>query len=105
MLETISKIIRSKREEMGLTIAQLAERANVSDSYISRIERGEIDNARIKKLDSIAKALNLKIADFFVNSDLSDIYSLELVKYLQSLSYEKRKELSQAILKIISISK
>lgn len=47
------------REEVGLTQADLAERAGVPQSTIARIERG--DNVTIDKLSEIAHALGRTI--------------------------------------------
>ena len=103
MLDIISKIIRERRKSLNLTIEQLAEKSGVSESFISRIERGEVDNVRIKKLNEIAIALNLKLSDFFVEPELSDTYTLELVRYLSELPAEKRKYVSDLLLKVINV--
>ncbi len=47
------------REEAGLTQADLAERANVPQSTIARIERG--DNVTFDKLAEIAHAMGKTI--------------------------------------------
>ncbi|MGA3486257.1 helix-turn-helix domain-containing protein [Lactiplantibacillus plantarum] len=60
-----SKILNSflalyhTREESGLTQADLAERANVPQSTIARIERG--DNVTFDKLAEIAHAMGKTI--------------------------------------------
>jgi Predicted transcriptional regulator with C-terminal CBS domains len=103
MLDTISKIIRTRRKFLNLTIEELAEKSGVSESFISRIERGEVDNARIKKLNDIAQALGLTMSDFFVKPELSDVYSLELIKYLSNLPEDERKYASEILMKIIKL--
>lgn len=52
------------REEAGLTQADLAERANVPQSTIARIERG--DNVTIDKLAEIAHAMDRTIKIEFI---------------------------------------
>lgn len=103
MLNSISKLIRERRKQLGLTIEQLAEKSDVSESFISRIERGEVDNIRIKKLNNIAQALNLNLRDFFMGPELSDVYTLNLIKYLASLPEEKRKKVSKTLLQVINL--
>ncbi|APX71133.1 helix-turn-helix domain-containing protein [Companilactobacillus allii] len=103
MLGKISKLIRERRKSLNLTIEQLAEISGVSESFISRIERGEVDNVRIKKLNDIAIALNMQLSDFFIDQKLSDIYTLDLIKYLSSLSDDERKRVSEVLLKVINL--
>ena len=55
-----SAVIRELRNEKGLTLRQLAERANVSDSAVSRWENGE----RVPNVDAyirIIEALDAEI--------------------------------------------
>ncbi|KRK79737.1 MULTISPECIES: helix-turn-helix domain-containing protein [Companilactobacillus] len=103
MLGKISKLIRERRRSLNLTIEQLAEKSGVSESFISRIERGEVDNVRIKKLNDIANALNMQLSDFFTDSNLSDIYTLDLIKYLSNLPEDERKRVSEVLLKVINL--
>lgn len=57
------EFIRNKRNEMGLTIEQLAKKANVSVDLISRLERGNRDDISISRLESILSVLGLKLGD------------------------------------------
>ena len=55
-----SAVIRELRNEKGLTLRQLAERANVSDSAVSRWENGE----RVPNVDAyirIIEALDAEV--------------------------------------------
>lgn len=101
LLNSISKLVRNRRRELGLTMNQLASKANVSESFISRLERGEINNMRVKKLNDVAKALGWSLGDFFINSKINDAATIELFKYISSLSDQERQTLSESILKII----
>jgi len=57
--------VRRLRVAKRLTIEDLAGRAVVGESYLSRLERGE-ENVSVKTLAKLAKALRSKLADFFV---------------------------------------
>ena len=46
MLMNIGRIVRERRQAKGMTIEQLAEKADVSVSLISRLERERVDNIR-----------------------------------------------------------
>lgn len=51
--------IREIRESFGLTIEQLAERAGISSSFLSRLER-DGRNLSLKSIDRIARALGVE---------------------------------------------
>ena len=57
--------MRDIRKEKGITQVELAENLSVTQSYISQIERGYIDNPTIKTLMQIADALDADILEFF----------------------------------------
>lgn len=63
-LEAFGRNLRLLRKSKGLTQEQLANEIDVEISQISRIERGVI-NTSISNLNSISKALNIKISDLF----------------------------------------
>lgn len=50
--------IRSYREERGLTLAELAQKADISISYLSELERGT-KQPSLKSLNKISTALNI----------------------------------------------
>lgn len=101
--KTVSKLIRQKRRSLNLTIEELAKKANVSVSLVSRIEREDVTNISIKKLNDLAEALNLKVTDFFTNPELTGVYTLSLLKYLEKLPEYKREQFCQALLKMINL--
>lgn len=100
MLEEIGKIIRKQRKALNMTIEQLAEKSGSSPSLISIIERGKLDNIKIQKLNDIALALNLQLSDFFLNKNLQDPDTLNLINYLSTLPEDKRSELAKLIMRI-----
>ena len=56
--------LRSARRRRGITLAELARRCGVSESFLSQVERGRT-NASISSLRSIAGALGLTMGDLF----------------------------------------
>jgi transcriptional regulator with XRE-family HTH domain len=58
----VGKNIRACRTSAGLTLEQLAEKAEMSWPYLSEIERGR-ENISLDKLVGIAQALNVKLSD------------------------------------------
>jgi len=57
----VGKNIRACRNSAGLTLEQLAEKAEMSWPYLSEIERGQ-ENISLDKLVRIAFALNVKLS-------------------------------------------
>jgi transcriptional regulator with XRE-family HTH domain len=57
-LEALGQLIRSQRQQAELTLRELAARTNVSNPYLSQIERG-LHEPSVRVLKAIAGALNL----------------------------------------------
>lgn len=55
------------RKEKNLTQEELALAAGVTRNYISKIENGNDVNVSLKVLSAIAKKLNVKISDIFLD--------------------------------------
>jgi DNA-binding response OmpR family regulator len=62
--ESLGAAIRERRKGLGLTLAQMAQRTNVSLGYLSQIELGK-NSASIETLYRISLGLGIKIADLF----------------------------------------
>jgi DNA-binding NtrC family response regulator len=64
--ETLGAAIRERRKALGLTLAEMAKRTNVSLGYLSQIELGK-NSASIETLYRIALGLRVRVADLFQN--------------------------------------
>lgn len=56
--------LRELRQEQCLTQEELAYRAGLNRTYVGDIERGE-KNITLGSMDKLAKALGIKLRDFF----------------------------------------
>jgi transcriptional regulator with XRE-family HTH domain len=56
--ETLGAFIRTQRKLANLSLRQMAEMTNVSNPYLSQIERG-LHEPSVRVLTAIARALNL----------------------------------------------
>ena len=65
----LGRRLRARREELGLSLRQLAERAETTDTTIIRIEQGAYSAPAPDKLSRIAEALGLSLADVFALAD------------------------------------
>jgi transcriptional regulator with XRE-family HTH domain len=66
-LEALGELIRKQRQQAELTLRDLAERANVSNPYLSQIERG-LHEPSVRVLRAIANALNLSAEQLLVQA-------------------------------------
>ncbi len=57
----IGKRVKQLRQEKGLSLSELAERANVSKSYLSTIEREIQSNPSIQFLEKISAVLEVTV--------------------------------------------
>lgn len=61
--------LRELREQAGLTQQQLADRIGVSQRQVSKIEHGDIDNARIGTIRGYLEAVGGGLAIEYVTAD------------------------------------
>ena len=93
------------RKTKGLTQAQLAEKVNVSNETISRLERG-ITIPSIKTLKIIADTLKIPVSAFFNFEDAlskDPVFERELAKLIALIRNQSLKELTIVynVLKVI----
>jgi len=69
--DRIGKEIKDLRKARGITLAALSESTNLSQGYLSQVERG-ISSPSIKALHSISRALDVTISWFFMAAQESD---------------------------------
>jgi transcriptional regulator with XRE-family HTH domain len=67
-LEEIGRKLKAFRLANGMTLKQLALKAGCTDAYLSQLERGRA-NPSITTLKKIAQALQVKVVDFFLESE------------------------------------
>ena len=58
----IKDILKSRREELGLTLNDIADQCGVSESTVSRWESGDIENMKRNRIMALANALKLSPA-------------------------------------------
>ena len=77
-MDSIGNIIRTKREEKGMLLRQLAAMIDVDTAIISKIERGE-RKARREQLIKIAKVLGLNEKEILIEY-LSENIAYEILQ-------------------------
>jgi repressor LexA len=58
-MKDVKDIIKSRREELNLTMKDIAKRVGVSEGTVSRWESGDIQNMRRDKIVALANALQI----------------------------------------------
>ncbi len=61
----LGQLIRARREQLGLSVRQLADQAEMNFATISRLEQGQFGSPRADKLARLAAALDLNVADLY----------------------------------------
>jgi transcriptional regulator with XRE-family HTH domain len=59
--ETIGQRLRARRVQLGLTLAEVADKAKLSLPYVSNLERGR-GNPTLDALGALARALDIPLA-------------------------------------------
>lgn len=85
----ISKRIKARRQELGISVEELAYRINKNKSTIYRYENGDIGKVPYDILEPLSKALDVSIGyllgskDAIENSPLPDLnQSLRSIEFL-----------------------
>jgi transcriptional regulator with XRE-family HTH domain len=56
-------VLRKLRKDQGLTMAELAKKAQVTDAYIAQLETGEKKNPSLDVLKRLARALGVPVTE------------------------------------------
>ncbi len=59
----LKTVLRKLREEKGLSMADLAAKADVTDAYIAMLETGKRANPSLEVLKRLARALGVSVAE------------------------------------------
>jgi transcriptional regulator with XRE-family HTH domain len=81
---TLGERLRARRVALGLTLAQVAERAELSLPYVSNLERGR-GNPTIEALRAIAAALETGTSSLLDESEAADPLEIILATAPKSL--------------------
>jgi transcriptional regulator with XRE-family HTH domain len=73
-LEALGEFIRARRQQAELTLRELAARTNVSNPYLSQVERG-LHAPSVRVLKAIAGALNVSAESLLVQAGLIEATS------------------------------
>ena len=100
----LGKRIRAQRKNLGLTIEELAEKCNKSESFIGNIERGD-DIPSLATLLIIANALSVNFdyllqdtLDFSINKiNPNHYYHREISNEVENMTLDQQKAIYEII--------
>ena len=61
----LADYIRNRREELGLSLSQLAARANTTKGYVHQLERAETSNPSCSMICALAAGLQVSAVELF----------------------------------------
>lgn len=103
-MSKISERLKKQREALNMSISQTAEAAGLSDSSLSRFERGVFKSISVEHLEAWASALNMDMAELFDDQKpfiTRGQNTTELIKWLDEMPTEKREHTSKLLLELL----
>jgi transcriptional regulator with XRE-family HTH domain len=67
----LGEMIKQRREQIGLSQPDAAEKASLSHGYLSRLERGLVPNPKLYDLIALSKALGIPLGELVLVLDPS----------------------------------
>ena len=98
MASTVGEKIFELRKRKGLTLEQLANKANCSKSYVWELENRNPPRPSAEKLSSLAAALGVTI-DYFVGGEVNEEDSTDRMFYREycQMSPEVKEKIRQMV--------
>lgn len=100
----IGERVRNHRNKLGFSQEELAGKAELHNTYIGQLERGE-KNATLESIEKVAKALKLPLENLFekivISDDNLNQTSLEIYQIVSSLKSEEQKIIQKIIKDIV----
>lgn len=97
-LHDIGNNLYKVRKEKGMTQAEVAEKAELSDRSYADIERGSV-TMRVDSLLKICAALHITPNDILVSDNIIEITEQDIVDTIKECSYAEK----ETALKLLSI--
>lgn len=89
---SFGKDVRRRRQALGLTLEQVAEKARLSPNYVGSVEMGRRDPS-LSTVFALARALRLPAGDLLGGSQTFDGPALEAARLVDSLPGELQEPL------------
>ena len=90
----LPQLLKERREAAGLSLQKLGEKADISDSTISKIESGETPNPKWNTVCILAKALNFSEQEFLALAGYAETIESTYLKELHGVELLSGEEIS-----------
>ena len=106
----LSKNIASRRKQLNMTQEKLAERANITVNYLSKLERNRANDVKLSTLLKLSKSLNLSL-DLLVNgteketTTTSGPYQKKLFLLINQYDTNQAETISKNIIELLKINR
>ena len=97
-MEVIGELMALRRERMGLTQEQVAEKLGIGNDAVSRMERGTVEPSAGRLLN-MARILNCAPAEFLMLTNDDDDELTKAIRFLVSLASPEKKKFILAVLR------
>lgn len=109
MNSNLSKNIVTQRHALHLTQEKLAEKADMSVNFLSKLERGASKTVSAETLQHLATALEVSMEELLTGNEESHLtkgpYEIQLSKLLSSYTQEQRESICKGLLTILNAQK
>ena len=109
MNNNLSKNIAKQRHTMHLTQEKLAEKADMSVNFLSKLERGASKTVSAETLQHLANALDVSMEELMSGTEKAHLtkgpYEIKLSKLLDSYSQGQREAICKGLLMILNAQK
>lgn len=92
MVYDLGSTLRELREDKGWTQVELADRSGTTDTVISRIENGRIEDPRLSTLDQLAEGLGVSLPDFLEEATIEEDAEASVLPSLRECREELRSD-------------
>src|SRR5215470_13351245 len=93
----IDQMLKTLREAKGLTQAEVAARAKVTQTYVAKIESGEKRNPGLEILEGLAVALDVPVADL-MNATSTRVWHFEHKRWTMGVTPKESGERYSALI-------
>jgi transcriptional regulator with XRE-family HTH domain len=90
---TLGERIKEAREHLGISGNELASRAGIAQSAISKIERGAVEAPSVYVVAAIAKVLNLSVEDLVGELSITPRISVKAMRAFDLEQHSREMEL------------
>ena len=74
----VGQVLKEMISARGLTYTVYAEKAGVTQGYISQVVNGDIKGVKLETLEKLVKPLEITVSDFLREVEKKGVYSLTL---------------------------